>query len=137
MRCADRLLRPQRSPRRGAARCLFAAGRTTFTPGRGAAAGERGPVERRARMTGRIGLISRDESSLDVRLLHQALAALGQPAAPAEVEAGKAGADTQAKGRALPGRLNIPGDPSVLVARTTQLAREDALRAHGLLAARP
>jgi hypothetical protein len=86
-------------------------------------------------MTIRIGLIAHDESSLGVRLLHRALAALGHPAAPAEVEAASAGSDTQAKVRALQTYLNVAAHPSLLVDDATEMALYSALSDRGLTVA--
>src|ERR1043165_10295839 len=76
-----------------------------------------------------------NESSYDVRLLHQTLKALGWQVTGKEAAAGKAGKDTLEKVRKLQAQLNVPVDKSMLVDRTTINAIKEALANRGLAAA--
>lgn len=79
--------------------------------------------------------ILNNEKSYSVKLLHQALTALGMPIAKNELSQGKAGQHTVKQVRALQARLNMPVDDSVLVDKATALAIAGALRDKGLTTA--
>jgi Tc toxin complex TcA C-terminal TcB-binding domain/ABC toxin N-terminal region/Neuraminidase-like domain/PA14 domain/Salmonella virulence plasmid 28.1kDa A protein len=76
--------------------------------------------------------VALNETSYNVAVLHQALAALGSPVADEEVAKRDAGQDTLVKVRALQAKLEVRFDESTLVDVATATAISGALETAGL-----
>lgn len=84
-------------------------------------------------MKATLKLITLNETSYDVALLHKTLEALGLSVSKEEVEQNKAGPDTLQKVRALQKQLNVPTDESTVVNQATVAAIDAVLTQRGLV----